>query len=90
MTYLLNMKKLLNYIIIVLTLILSVSNTGFGQQLDRSKIPGPGPAPAIQVGKPESFTLKNGLKVFVVTNKKLPRVAFNLVLPSCAGFWSCS
>ncbi len=49
-------------------------------QLDRSKIPGPGPAPEINIGKYESFTLANGLKVFVVTSRKLPRVAFNLVL----------
>ncbi|MES2733523.1 MAG: pitrilysin family protein [Bacteroidota bacterium] len=48
--------------------------------LDRSKIPGAGPAPVIRVGKYESFTLANGMKVFVVTNRKLPRVAFNLVL----------
>jgi zinc protease len=51
-----------------------------GTTLDRSKIPGAGPAPVIRVGKYESFTLANGIKVFVVTNRKLPRVAFNLVL----------
>ena len=49
-------------------------------KLDRSKKPGPGPAPKIQIGKSEQFTLANGLKVFVVTNRKLPRVAYNLVL----------
>ena len=46
-------------------------------QVDRSKAPEPGPAPEIQLGDYESFTLKNGLKVFVVENNKLPRVAFN-------------
>ncbi len=49
-------------------------------QVDRSKYPEPGPAPEIQLGEYESFTLKNGLKVYVVENKKLPRVAFSLVL----------
>lgn len=49
-------------------------------QLDRSKVPTPGPAPEIKIGKGETFELKNGLKVIVVENHKLPRVAFNLVL----------
>lgn len=49
-------------------------------QLDRTKVPTPGPAPEIKIGTPESFELKNGLKVIVVENHKLPRVAFNLVL----------
>jgi predicted Zn-dependent peptidase len=48
--------------------------------LDRSVRPEPGPAPEIQLGKPGMFTLTNGLKVFVVENHKLPRVAFSLVL----------
>ena len=49
-------------------------------QIDRTKVPTPGPAPEIKIGTPESFELKNGLKVIVVENHKLPRVAFNLVL----------
>src|SRR5688572_10449313 len=49
-------------------------------QVDRSKVPPPGPAPKITLGKYESFTLKNGLKVIVVENHKLPKVSFNLVL----------
>ena len=49
-------------------------------QIDRSKIPAPGPAPEIKIGTGESFELKNGLKVIVVENHKLPRIAFNLVL----------
>jgi len=48
--------------------------------LDRSVVPPPGPAPEIQLGAYESFTLDNGLKVFVVENHKLPRVSFSLVL----------
>lgn len=41
-------------------------------------MPKPGPAPTVNVGKPETFTLKNGLKVLVVENHKLPRVSYNL------------
>jgi zinc protease len=48
--------------------------------LDRTKLPINGPAPIIKIGKVENFTLANGLKVYVVKNTKLPRVAFNLVL----------
>ena len=58
-------------------LILSV--TAFGQ-LDRSKFPEPGPAPEINLGKPATFELSNGLKVFVVENRKLPRVSFSLIV----------
>ncbi|MBI9071249.1 MAG: insulinase family protein [Melioribacteraceae bacterium] len=49
-------------------------------QVDRSKQPEPGPAPEIQIGDYESFTLENGLKVFVVENDKLPKVTFRLIL----------
>ncbi|WP_121352527.1 M16 family metallopeptidase [Flavisolibacter nicotianae] len=47
-------------------------------QVDRSKAPQPGPAPAIRIGQPATFTLPNGLKVFVVENTKLPRVSATL------------
>ena len=48
----------------------------------RQIIPQPksGPAPVIKIGKPESFQLKNGMKVMVVENHKLPRVSFTLTL----------
>ncbi|MFM1753488.1 MAG: hypothetical protein RLZZ236_427 [Bacteroidota bacterium] len=42
--------------------------------------PKSGPAPTIKIGKPESFQLKNGLKVMIVENHKLPRVSFTLTL----------
>ncbi|WP_347157523.1 insulinase family protein [Pontibacter chitinilyticus] len=42
--------------------------------------PPAGPAPKIELGKYESFTLKNGLKVYVVENHKLPVVSMQLVL----------
>ena len=49
-------------------------------QVDRSKLPASGPAPEIKIGEAETFTLANGLKVFVVKNTKLPRVSFTLRL----------
>lgn len=50
------------------------------QTLDRSVKPKPGPAPEIKLGHTESFTLSNGLKVFVVENHKLPTIAISLQL----------
>ena len=52
----------------------------FAQKLDRSKVPAPAPAPKINLSQPATFTLPNGLKVFVVENHKLPKVAFSLSL----------
>ncbi|MEO8174342.1 MAG: pitrilysin family protein [Sediminibacterium sp.] len=49
-------------------------------QVDRTQAPKPGPAPVIKVGEPASFTLPNGLKVFVVQNTKLPKVAATLTI----------
>ena len=46
--------------------------------LDRTDPPLPGPAPEIQLGEYQYFELENGLKVYVVQNDKLPRVAFSL------------
>ncbi len=40
--------------------------------------PKPGPAPTINIKKPVTFILPNGLKVLVVEDHKLPRVSFNL------------
>lgn len=42
--------------------------------------PKPGVAPTVKIGKPITFELKNGLKVMVVENHKLPRVSFSLTL----------
>ena len=41
-------------------------------------MPKPGPAPTINIGKPQSFQLQNGMKVMVVENHKLPRVSYSL------------
>jgi predicted Zn-dependent peptidase len=47
---------------------------------DRSNPPEPGPAPKIEVGSYESFTLDNGLEVFVVEDKDVATVSFQLSL----------
>ena len=49
------------------------------QAQDRTQ-PKPGPAPKINIKKPETFSLPNGLKVLVVENNKLPRVSYNLTI----------
>jgi zinc protease len=61
-------------------LIALISTFSVYAQVDRSKLPEPGPAREIKIGDYESFTLKNGMQVFVVENHKLPRVTFSLVL----------
>ncbi|MCF1752809.1 M16 family metallopeptidase [Mariniradius sediminis] len=68
------MKKLIIYLFVVLLVQTSWA------QVDRSTYPPAGPAREIKLGDAHSFTLPNGLKVFVVENRKLPRVAFSLVL----------
>ena len=69
------MKRLYFILSILLTTTLVVA-----QPLDRSKRPEPGKAREIKIGTYESFTLENGLKVFVVENRKLPRVSISMVL----------
>lgn len=64
---------------IVALAILFLCATGIqAQEIDRSIQPEAGPAPKINLEKPETFTLKNGLKVMVVENHKLPRVSMSL------------
>ena len=53
---------------------------GVNAQIDRSQQPKAGPAPTINLGKPQTFELKNGLKVMVVENHKLPKVSATLIL----------
>ena len=69
----------MNYRSIQLLIILLVPAV-LSAQIDRSTAPEAGPAPEIKIGEYNSFELKNGLKVFVVENHKIPRVAYSLVL----------
>lgn len=49
------------------------------QAQDRTQ-PKPGKSPIINIKKPQSFILDNGMKILVVENHKLPKVSFNLTL----------
>jgi predicted Zn-dependent peptidase len=68
-------KKMKKLIIVLSSLFLTLTM----QAQDRTK-PKPGPAPKININKPETFALSNGLKVLVVENHKLPRVSYSLTL----------
>jgi len=69
------MKKI--YIgLLLLTPLLAMAQV----KIDRKKAPKPAPAPKIQIADPATFTLENGLKVFVVQNTKLPRVSATLTI----------
>lgn len=59
-------------------IVLFLMTMGANAQIDRSKMPEPGPAPKITLEVPGEFELKNGIKVLVVENHKLPRVSYSL------------
>ena len=66
------MKKV--YIIIILAFACITMQA----QVDRSIMPKSGPSPEINLKEAQRFELKNGLKVLVVENHKLPRVSIQL------------
>jgi predicted Zn-dependent peptidase len=66
------MKK---YLYIAASLLLTIT-----MQAQDRPMPKQGPAPSINIKKPVTFVLENGLKVLVVENNKLPRVSYNLSL----------
>jgi predicted Zn-dependent peptidase len=66
------MKKLILFMFSLLMTTVTMA------QIDRSKAPAAGPAPKIQLGEYETFTLANGLQVFLVENHKTPRVSWQL------------
>lgn len=69
------MKKIINILLISFVLLMPLQ-----AQVDRSVQPKPGPSPKVNLTKPQSFVLPNGLTVLVVENHKLPRVTFSLSL----------
>lgn len=69
------MKKMKKIILIITALIFTLN---INAQLDRSVMPTGGPSPKIKLDKPKEFKLKNGIKVLVVENHKLPRVNYSL------------
>ena len=77
--------KLIYIFLLSLFVISSCSTKQTGTQtmskpFDRNVQPQPGPAPKINLGQPQTFTLKNGLKVLVVENHKLPRASATLTI----------
>ncbi|NLN33480.1 MAG: insulinase family protein [Flavobacteriaceae bacterium] len=62
---------------LVYIFVMALLTVGVQAQVDRSQ-PQPGPAPKVNLGTPQTFELKNGLKVMVVENHKLPRVSITL------------
>ncbi len=62
----------------VTTLVMVLIALTVNAQVDRTQMPEPGPAPEINLKDPQRFELKNGLKVLVVENHKLPRVSIQL------------
>ncbi|SIT24919.1 M16 family metallopeptidase [Chryseobacterium gambrini] len=68
------MKKQLTYIAAAFFFAGMVS----AQKIDINAMPKPGPTPAINIAKPKTFQLSNGLTVMVVENNKLPRVSASL------------
>ncbi|MBP1224289.1 M16 family metallopeptidase [Flavobacterium sp. 1355] len=61
------------------TVLILLFLTGIMQAQDRPQ-PKPGNSPVVNIKKPQTFVLSNGMKVLVVENHKLPRVSFNLTL----------
>ncbi|MBL0735731.1 insulinase family protein [Flavobacterium sp. GN10] len=66
------MKKIHTFLILIFL-------TGIMQAQDRPQ-PKPGNAPVVNIKKPQTFVLSNGMKVLVVENHKLPRVSYTLTL----------
>ncbi|HEY4650346.1 MAG TPA: pitrilysin family protein [Pontibacter sp.] len=62
------------------TLALALALVSVAPAQTKQSPPPAGPAPKIEMGKYEQFTLKNGLKVYVVENHKQPVVSISLVL----------
>lgn len=66
------MKKIYTFLILLFL-------TGIMQAQDRPQ-PKPGNSPVVNIKKPQTFVLANGMKVLIVENHKLPRVSFTLTL----------
>lgn len=63
---------------IILSFTALIFTLSINAQLDRSIMPVGGPSPKIKLDKPKEFKLKNGIKVLVVENHKLPRINYSL------------
>lgn len=68
------------YIVSAAMLFVVLAFKATAQKIDINKQPVGGPAPAINIATPASFTLPNGMTVFVVENHKLPKVSASLTI----------
>ncbi|MDD3739220.1 MAG: pitrilysin family protein [Lentimicrobiaceae bacterium] len=76
------MKKQI-YISILGLIIMTLSYQNIFSQntsLDRSVMPTPSTAKKIELAEPKTFTLDNGLQVFVIENHKIPQITYSLIL----------
>ena len=71
-------KKIRKMKKIILSFIALIFTLSINAQLDRSVMPLGGPSPKIKLDKPKEFKLKNGIRVLVVENHKLPRINYSL------------
>ena len=69
------MKKVYIYAVSALVSLVALQSNA----QDR-KQPQAGPSPVVNVTEPNTFTLKNGIKVMMVKNDKLPRVTYRLTI----------
>ncbi len=69
------MKKIFNII-----LLLCVSFAVNAQDIDRSVVPSAAPAKALEIKDAQTFSLPNGLKVFVVEDHRAPVIFYSVML----------
>ena len=75
------LNKINNMKSLTLTALISVfllSACSQSTKLDRSKMPEAGEAPEIKIADYKTFTLDNGMKVYVVKDKQSPMVTFTM------------
>ena len=65
---------------ILVLLFCGIFTTAIQAQIDRSTMPKSGELPEINLGEPDRYSFKNGLKLLVVEDHKLPQVTARLVL----------
>lgn len=65
---------------IFIVIIFSVLSITLFSQVDRTTAPLPGTPKTINIGDAKHFELKNGLKVYVIENHKLPTVTLSLII----------
>ena len=70
--------KLLFFLTLIFTINIYGQESDYVKPIDRSVQPKQGKTPTIDLKKPTIFTLKNGLTVIVVENKKLPTFSLRI------------